>query len=428
MSRNTIFALSSGRPPSAIAIIRISGTDAQAGLRRIMDDPAAMPAPRRASVRRLHHPVSHETLDTGMVLWMPGPDSATGEDIVELHVHGGRAVIDAVIAALNVLPGHRYAEPGEFTRRAFENGRIDLNEAEGLSDLLAAETDAQRRAALLAAGGAVSRQVEQWRTCLLGIAASAEAAIDYSDEVEDDAERAAGLTSRVRRLRADIEDLLQVAPAERMRGGIRVVIAGPPNVGKSTLLNAIAGRQAAIVSANAGTTRDVIEVPINLDGIPIVLIDTAGLRNATDLIEREGVSRAVREAAAGDVLVWLGENPPPDHPLVIAISPQADHWPVDEDRLGVSATTGLNLRVLKQAIAKRAADLLPPEGAIAFNARQRALAVDLRNALSAADAAPDTIVQAEELRIALHMCDRFTGTAGVEDMLDSLFSSFCLGK
>lgn len=421
---DTIFALSSGRPPAAIAVIRISGPDAETGLRKI----AAVPMPRRATMMTLRHPVTADPLDNGLVLWIPGPNSVTGEDVAELHVHGGRAVVDAVLAALSALAGHRSAEPGEFTRRAFENGRMDLNEAEGLADLLAAETDAQRRAALLAAGGAFSRQVEVWRESLLGIAASAEAAIDYSEDIDDDALSTCLISERAKRLAGELGQALATPPAERLKDGIRVVFAGPPNTGKSTLINALAGRDAAIVSPIAGTTRDVIEVPLIMDGLPIILIDTAGLRSTDEQIEVEGIARAGREASNGDILVWVGSGQPPRDAQVIAISPQADRYPVDADRLAVSATTGFNLQALRRMIVDLAARLLPPEGEVALNARQRGLASELRQALEDAAKASDPVIQAEELRTALSICDRFSGRSRTDDMLDSLFKSFCLGK
>lgn len=422
--RDTIFALSSGRPPAAIAVIRISGPDAQDGLRKM----GKVPAPRRAAVATLRHPVTSEVLDVAMVLWMPGPDSATGEDVAELHVHGGRAVVDAVLAALNDVPGHRPAEPGEFTRRAFEKGRIDLNEAEGLADLLAAETDGQRRAALLATGGAFSRQIEQWRKRLLAIAASAEATLDYSEEIETDASVVSRNAEAASNLADEIATMLAMPPAERLKDGIRVVFAGPPNVGKSTLINALAGREAAIVSPVAGTTRDVIEVPLILDGLPVILIDTAGLRDGAEAIEREGIARADREVLGGDILVWLGPEPPPRPGQIIAVSPQADHWPSDPDRLPVSARTGYNLRALRSRIVEHVRELLPPEGTVAVNKRQRTLAQELQQALLAASRANDPIIQAEELSAGLATCDRMAGRSGVEDMLDTLFGTFCLGK
>lgn len=422
--RDTIFALSSGRPPAAIAVLRISGPDAEAGLRKL----ATLPFPRRATMATLRHPASGEVLDEALVLWMPGPKSATGEDVVELHTHGGRAVVDAVLGALSTLAGHRPAKAGEFTRRAFENGRIDLNEAEGLADLLAAETDGQRRAALLTAGGVFSRQVEAWRGRLLGIAASAEAAIDYSEEIADDVPIGFSVATMARQLASEIDMVLTNPPAERLKDGIRVVFAGPPNVGKSTLINALAGRDAAIVSPVAGTTRDVIEVPLVIEGLPLVLIDTAGLRDGGEAIEAEGILRATREARFADLLVWLGSGPPPVHENVILVSPQADHWPSNPGRLSVSAKSGSGLDGLRTEIVERAHTLLPREGVVALNVRQRDLAYELRRSLTTASNMTDSVIQAEHLRAALATCDRLVGRSGVEDMLDTLFGAFCLGK
>lgn len=422
---DTIFALSSGRPPAAIAVVRISGRDAEAGLRKIV---AKSVPPRQATVATLRHPVTADLLDQALVLWMPGPHSATGEDIVELHTHGGRAVVDAVLAALNALPGHRLAEPGEFTRRAFENGRIDLNEAEGLADLLAAETDGQRRAALLAAGGAFSRQVEAWRTRLLAIAASAEAAIDYSEDVDADVSAAHPVAVLAHQLALEIEEALAAPPAERLKDGIRVVFAGPPNVGKSTLVNTLSGRDAAIVSATAGTTRDIIEVPVVIDGLPIVLIDTAGVREAEEMVEAEGVARAGREVQGGDIVVWLGPEDAAARANFILVSPQADRWPTNPARLCISSFDRSSVALLKNEIVARARELLPRDGTLALNTRQRDLAGEMQRALVAASVIADPILQAEELRISLSVCDRMTGRSGVEDMLDTLFSAFCLGK
>ncbi len=424
-ARDTIFALSSGRPPAAIAVVRVSGPAAGAGLQSMADRPPA----RRASTRTLRHPQTGEVLDRALVLWMPGPATSTGEDVVELHLHGGRAVVDAVLDALGGLDGHRTALPGEFTRRAFENGRIDLNEAEGLADLLAAETDGQRRNALLAAGGVFSREVEGWRERLLTLAGAVEASIDFAEEgdvVDRDDMKVAASTARA--LADDIALVLRRPPVERLKDGIRVVVAGPPNVGKSSLINALSQRDAAIESPLAGTTRDVIEVAVNMAGMPIVLIDTAGLRTTGNDVERQGIARAEREVAAADILLWLGPTHAPAHENLIMISPQADRLPVIAERLAVSSRTGSNLDLLVAKIATAAAGLLPREGSFALNRRQREAALALQASLVAAATLNDPVLFAEELRHTLSICDRLSGRSGLENMLDALFGSFCLGK
>lgn len=425
MNADTIFALSSGRPPAAIAVVRISGPAAGDALRRLgrID-----PTPKRATVAALRDPASGDLLDRALLLWMPGPDSATGEDVAELHLHGGRAVVDAVLAVLASLPDLREARPGEFTRRAFENGRIDLNEAEGLADLLAAETDGQRRAALLAAGGVFSRRVEAWREELLGISAAIEADLDFSDEPDVETSSVTAVIDIATRLAADIAALLRTPPAERLLNGIRVVVAGPPNAGKSSLVNAIAQRDAAITSPVAGTTRDVIEVPLLLDGVPIILVDTAGLRIGEDAIEVEGVARASRELSAADILIWLGEDDALPHPEMIAISPKEDCGLLIPGRLAVSSATGHNLDTLTRGIIDKARILLPPAGDISLNARQRRSCSELSEVLDEIIEAIDPIVQGEEARRALLICDSLSGRVGVEDMLDMLFSRFCIGK
>ena len=312
---DTIYAVSSGAPPAAIAVLRLSGAGAFAAVRALAGE---LPEPRRAALRALRQ--EGNLLDRALVLLFPGPDSATGEDVAELHVHGGRAVIRAVEAALAGMPGLREADPGEFTRRALANGRIDLSEAEGLGDLLAAETEFQRRAAIRSAEGAVRREVEGWTARLLAIAARAEAILDHSDE--DDVEPDAQL-HRAAELAADIEAVVERAPVERLRDGIRIVLAGPPNAGKSTLLNALAGRDAAIVSPIAGTTRDRIEAPVVRDGLAYLLIDTAGLAEATeDVIEAIGIERARAALAEADQVLWLGDDPGPEG--AIAIHARAD--------------------------------------------------------------------------------------------------------
>lgn len=425
MNTDTIYALSSGRPPAAIAVVRISGPAAGESLRRLA---RAEPIPRRATVAVLRDPASGDLLDRALLLWMPGPDSVTGEDLAELHLHGGRAVVDAVLSALGTMLSFREARPGEFTRRAFDNGRIDLNEAEGLADLLAAETDGQRRAALLAAGGVFSRRVEAWREQLLAISAAIEAEIEFADEGDVSDKSSDFVELAVERLAGDISALINMPSADRLKDGIRVVVAGPPNAGKSSLVNAIARRDAAITSRVAGTTRDVIEVPLILGGHPVILVDTAGLRVGEDEVEAEGVARASREMATADILIWLGDEMPPRHANVIAISPKEDCGHLIPDRLAVSSKTGRNIDVLVEQVSEVSRKLLPPIGEFGLNKRQSQIASQLLESLCAIVEAKDPIIQAEETRLSLAICDRLSGRAGVEEMLDALFARFCIGK
>src|SRR5690242_18411139 len=298
---DTIFALSSGRPPAAISVIRISGPAALDAAALIA---GSLPEPRTAVVRELRDPANRELLDEALVLRFDAPASSTGENVVEFQCHGGRAVVDAVLAALTSIEGLRLAEPGEFTRRAFENGRIDLTEAEGLADLIEAETESQRKAALALAEGGLRKQIETWQERLLGLSARAERAIDYVDE--DEGIASVELGNECQDLAAELRQWLERPRVEPLKDGVRVVVAGPPNAGKSSLINAIAGEERAIVTDLPGTTRDHIEVPLALDGIPILLTDTAGLRAAEDQVEAIGVARAEGLVAAADVLIWLG--------------------------------------------------------------------------------------------------------------------------
>lgn len=368
-------------------------------------------------------PATGDLLDTALILWFPGPGSATGEDLAELHLHGGRAVVAAVLGALGRVAGLRTAEAGEFTRRAFVNGRIDLTEAEGLADLLAAETEAQRAAAMLLAGGALGRHVERWRTALLRESALIEAALDFADEGDvapppgDD-----GLAA----LSGALAAMLAMPPAERLHDGIRVVLAGPPNAGKSSLFNALVDREAAIVSEIAGTTRDRIEAPVAMDGLPFVFTDTAGLRPSDDAVEAIGVARAGEAMADADILLWLGvaEDAPPGALIVAAKADLGESRP----GLAVSAHTGEGLATLRRQIGARARALLPRPGALALNARHRTALGAVQGEIDAALAAVDLIVRAEHLRQARLALDGITGRTGTEDMLDTLFGRFCIGK
>ncbi|WP_313536677.1 tRNA uridine-5-carboxymethylaminomethyl(34) synthesis GTPase MnmE [Sphingomonas sp.] len=426
---DTIFAVSSGAPPAAIAVLRISGTQAFAAVQQLAGD---VPAPRRAALRTLRD-AAGEALDQALVLCFPGPRSATGEDLAELHLHGGRAVVRAVEAALATLPDLRAAEAGEFTRRALLHGRLDLSEAEGLGDLLMAETEAQRRAAIRSAGGAVRRHAEDWTTRLLGLAARIEAELDHGDE--DDvagADPLPALRTAAAALGSDIAAVAARPPVERLRDGLRVALGGPPNAGKSTLFNALAERDAAIVSPIGGTTRDRIEVPVVREGIAWLLIDTAGLAEETDdPIEAIGVARARDALAEADLLLWLGDDLPPPHPCALWLHARADaegRAPAQPDQLVVSVCEGRGLDALWQRMAVLASDLLPPPDVVALNARQRDWCIAAADALARASLLDDPLLFAEELRAARRALDAITGRAGVEDVLDALFGKFCIGK
>lgn len=426
MTPHTIFALASGRPPAAIAIIRVSGPGAHEAGRSLA---GGLPEPRHAAVRELRDGAG-SLLDEALLLRFDAPASATGEDVVEFHCHGGRAVVDAVLGTLGRIDGLRIAEPGEFTRRAFEHGRIDLTEAEGLADLLEAETESQRRSALALAEGGLRRRVEDWQARVLALSARAEAAIDYDEEDGLGADPQLGLECET--LAGELEGWLGRPRIEPLRDGIAVVLAGPPNSGKSSLLNAIAGSDKAIVADLPGTTRDRIEVPLSLGGLPILLTDTAGLRETQEPVERIGVDRARESAEAADVLLWLGEpSDAPAHPQLVQVHARCDlsdrtHGPAGS--LAVSAVTGQGIRELLEEVATRAAGLLPVEGAVALNRRQADAIADAASALRSMSAAPDLPVGADGLRAARAAFDRLTGRAGTEDMLDQLFGRFCLGK
>ncbi|WP_176592306.1 tRNA uridine-5-carboxymethylaminomethyl(34) synthesis GTPase MnmE [Sphingobium sp. EM0848] len=425
---DTIFALSSGAPPAGIGIIRISGAQAGMALQALA---GMVPMARRARLALLTDPRDGAALDRALILWFPGPSTVTGEDLAELHCHGGRAVIAAVEEALGALPGLRRAEPGEFTRRAFANGRMDLNAVEGLSDLLAAETQQQRRAALLMAEGHFSRRIDGWRRSVLELSALTEAALDFSDEDDvPDASIEARIGNEICALAGEVAAILTAPSAERLRDGVRVVLAGPPNAGKSTLLNRLVGRDAAIVSDIAGTTRDRIEVPAALGGVAFLFTDTAGLRlEAGDAIEAIGMDRARLALEAADIIVWLGDRVDVPRADSLLVAAQSDRWEGD-DRPGLhlSARTGEGMDALVTMLLERAAKLLPGEGDYALHNRQREGVGQLHGHLLAAGQARDLLIVAEELRQARNAIDALTGQASTEDMLDRLFAGFCIGK
>ena len=419
---DTIYALSSGAPPAGIGVIRISGPRAGEALSRMAN---GLPPARSPRLRILRNGEG-AALDQALVIWFAGPNTATGEDLAEIHCHGGRAVVAALLAALSSIDGLREAEPGEFTRRAFSNGRIDLAEAEGLADLLSAETELQRRGALLAAGGDLSRRIEGWRDRVLGLAASIEAVIDFADE--DDVSLPASFSRELDELIGEIRATSQRPATERLRDGIRVVLAGPPNAGKSSLFNALLSDDAAIVTSEAGTTRDVLERPVSIGGVPLVLVDTAGMRDSgAGAIEEMGIERARKEVANGHIVLWLGA--PDELPFgAIQISAKSDLGVGKSEGLEVSAVTGLGLSELTDMLVEKAREILPPVDQIAFNRRQREWAQTAAQSLEVVDTHSDLLIAAENLRAARRALDRLVGRDSTEEMLDALFGRFCIGK
>jgi tRNA modification GTPase len=423
----TIFAVSSGRPPAAIAVVRVSGPEAFAAAEALA---GPLPAARRAGLRGLRD-TNGALLDRALVIVFPGPTTATGEDLVELHCHGGRAVIAAVERALSAQSGLRPAEPGEFTRRALTNGRIDLTEAEGLADLLEAETESQRIAAMTAAEGRVSHTVRGWMDSVAMLSARIEAMLDFADEDDVASDTAAfdAIVADIDALAAEIQAVVDAPPVERLKDGLRVVIGGPPNSGKSTLLNLLGERDAAIVSPISGTTRDRIEVPVIRDGVAYVLTDTAGLIDTRDPIEAIGVTRAEDALAAADVVLWLADTPP-TRTDAIWIHARADlpgRGAIPDGRsLAIGQTDRGSIDRLWLEVHKRAMTLLPRGDGIALKHHQR------RQCQLAADALRyrsfDALIVAEHLRQARAILASVLGLDATEEMLDALFVRFCIGK
>lgn len=439
MDSETIYSVSSGAGRAGVAVIRVSGSQAGAA---VMALARRVPEPRRASLCRLGHPVTGATLDEALVLWMPGPNSFTGEDTAEFHVHGGRAVVGATLDALGSLEGLRPAEAGEFTKRAFVNGRLDLVAVEGLADLIAAETEVQRRLAQFHSSGSASAVFEAWRGDMIQVLARLEAAIDFVDEAGV-AEAALGealprLAVLRDTIRAGLDDGYQ---GERIREGIRIVLAGPPNVGKSSLLNRLAQREAAIVSATPGTTRDVIEVHLDLAGVPITVSDTAGLRQgATDDVEVAGMARTRSTMAAADLVVWLSA-PDADESTPIFDSDTlrvlnkcdllTDSAPVGAAQLEVSAKSGQNLDALLARLSDWAQQRFgQAESVLITRERQRRALEACCMHLEVATATGGLPVElvTEEVRLAARALARLVGRIDVEDLLDVAFRDFCIGK
>jgi len=450
--RNTIFALSSGRPPAALAVVRISGQRAHAALEQLI---GRVPQPRRASLARVRDPETEVIIDEGLALWFPAPNSETGEDMAELQVHGGRAVIAAVLAALAKLPGLRHAEAGEFTRRAFENGRMDLTAVEGLADLVAAETEAQRRQAYQHLKGLLGDRAETWRQRLIEALALVEAGIDFSDEEDVPKD----MMSRSLELIGPLAEEISKAGAgqgERLREGLRVAIAGPPNAGKSTLFNRLARREAAIVSPFPGTTRDVLELHLDLGGYPVTVLDTAGIRETNDPVEREGVRRASEQAAGANLVLWVVDASASERQTLqlpaIKVASEFITWLVvnkidlvageEQRRIEsgfdrkeivnfVSSKTGAGLDELVNAIARYADSFFTPEPALVTRERQRAHLIETGLALQGAQRAAQDgreEIMAEQLRLATRALGKLLGRVDVEDVLDVIFRDFCIGK
>ncbi|MDP2212578.1 tRNA uridine-5-carboxymethylaminomethyl(34) synthesis GTPase MnmE [Phenylobacterium sp.] len=432
---DTIYAPATAPGRAAVAVVRLSGPQAGDALKKLG---GRLPAPRRAALRRLRDGTG-ALLDEALALWFPGPASYTGEDSVELHLHGGPAVVAGVLGALSAL-GLRLAEPGEFTRRAFENGRLDLAQAEGVADLIEAETDAQRRQALDQVGGRLSGAQTRWREAMIEALAVFEAAVDFPDEEipADVARRAAPvLTPLVAELRAAAAETER---GEKVRSGYRIALMGAPNAGKSTLLNALARREAAIVTATAGTTRDIIEVPLVLAGYKVILADTAGLRDTEDEIEAEGVRRAQAWGAEADLRIWLRDGMTETLESLPGRPEPGDLILVTKRDLGAAIASGEgrafsaklpeDLTWLEEALADRVSTALGgAEPPAATRLRHRELLAEaVRRLERAAGPKVEPELAAEDVRLAARALDRITGRVGAEDVLDRVFSSFCIGK
>jgi tRNA modification GTPase len=453
-SDETIFALSSGQPPAAIAVIRISGPRAGVALEALM---GRLPEPRKGAFARVRDPASGEMIDEALALWFPAPASETGEDVAELQIHGGRAVIAATLAALSRIDGLRLAEPGEFTRRAFENGKLDLTRVEGLADLIGAETEAQRRQALRQLRGLLGDQAEAWRRRLTEALALVEAQIDFPDEDDVPTDLVPQAVHVARELSEDIRKTLEGSRrGERLREGLVVAITGPPNAGKSSLLNALARRDVAIVSPIAGTTRDVIEVHLDLDGYPITLLDTAGIRDSDDPIEQEGVRRAKARAAEADLVLWLVDaTSDTQESRFSAGAENAENWQIltkidlvsknkinnpkfrlsiiEESFNGISAVTGEGIPEFITVLSRFARTYFGAgTGALIARVRQRNVLEDalkhLEGGVSLGTKTAEIELVAEELRLAARALGRLTGRIDVEDVLDVIFRDFCIGK
>jgi tRNA modification GTPase len=430
---DTIFALSSARGRAGVAVVRVSGPQAGSALRALAGPD--LPNPRVAALRKIGAS-DGEPIDEGLVLWFPAPASFTGEDVVEFHVHGGRAVVDGLVAALGALSGLRPAEPGEFTRRGVENGKFDLTQAEAVADLINAETEAQRKQALRQYDGVLANLYESWRAALIRAAAWVEAAIDFSDD-EVPPHALGQAKSQVAELLIEIRKHLDDSRrGEIMRDGFRLTVIGPPNSGKSSLINALAQRDVAIVSETAGTTRDVLEVHLDLGGYAVILADTAGLRETADRVEAEGVRRALARAEDADAVLLLLDASQPDASLpplpqapALTVWNKSDMAAPPSEAFSLSVHSGAGVEDLLQQIRNSVSQRLEGTGAPALSrARHRHALVKVAQALEATRTAALPEIVGEEMRIAMQELGRITGRVDVEDLLDLVFRDFCIGK
>jgi len=437
---DTIFALATGRGAAGIAVIRVSGLKASFILQRLAGDAVE---PRRATLRLLRS--EHGTaIDEAVCLWFPGPSSFTGEDCIEFQCHGAQSVVALMLKTLAGFDDCRLAMPGEFSRRAFENGRMDLAAIEGLGDLIDSETEYQRQQAIRQMMGGLSREIDQWRSDLITVLALFEADLDFSDEGDVDGRVVAAAGAQLKGVRDRmVGAFASSGRGERLREGLTVVLAGPPNSGKSTLLNALARRDVAIVSSIAGTTRDIVEARLDLSGYPVTILDTAGMRETVDPIENEGIRRMLARAEAADLVLWLssaleGEIPPPESirqlgDRVVTVLTHMDQAASRQKGLAISAISGIGMEDLIRLLTDRAANTLASgeEGVVLTRARHQEAVAEAKAAIDRALAGLHSVgteLIVEEVRLAIRAIGRITGRVGVEDVLDQLFSQFCIGK